>query len=60
MQAFVAAISPSTGVIDSITGLNRIGSINGTGNSCKNFTLNVLAGDYVTSFAVQYNTSLLT
>lgn len=58
MRAIVAKVLTSNNVTASETALNRIGSVNETGVTCTNFTLD--SKSYVSSLTVSYTSSVIT
>ena len=60
MRTVVAKVITSTNTIGSIVQLNRIGSVTEAGITCSNLTLDILAGDYIKSLNIVYNSSVVT
>ena len=60
MRTIVAKVVTSTNLIGTIVPLNRIGSVTEAGITCSNLTLDILAGDYIKSLNIVYNSSVVT
>jgi hypothetical protein len=58
MRAIVGKVLSGSNITTSDTALNRIGSVNETGVTCTNFTLD--AKSYISSLTVSYSRSVIT